>query len=264
MDYESCKQNKFVFSPKESILSCNLCNRMMECVKNSDICFRCQQDPAITISRYDIKKKYKLSENEIEEYKFKCVYTTFINKKYQIVEVEELCEKLTQNFPTSNKKKIAYQKQKKIMDNTRNQKKELDIIKKNVVDNVCLLLCKYNMDISTNIKNKINYQANKYCTNLTVNISSISLLILDNILEYNNQLVKEVERKKDLDFLINYNIDKKYDQVVQNLYVYDDYVKLDKYSLYITYLLILNYLNIFGNDKITISPYKVICYRNII
>lgn len=240
--------------------SCNLCNRRMECVKNSDICFRCQHDSTITITKYDIKKKYKLTENDIETYEFKYIYTTFSNKKYQIIEVEELCKKLTQNLPQSNKKKIAYQKQKKIMDNIRNQKKEINIIKKNIIDNVYLLLRKYNINITPNINSKIIHHTDKYCTDSTINTSSVSLLILDNILEYHDKLTQEIERKKNLDFLVSRDVNKEYTSIVQNLYIYNDYIKFNKYSLYITYLLILNYLNIFGDNKITISPYKVICY----
>ena len=48
------------------------------------------------------------------------------------IEIENLCEELIKNLPSSNKKKIAYIKQKKIMDNIRNKKKELDTMKENI------------------------------------------------------------------------------------------------------------------------------------
>lgn len=243
------------------VKECTQCNKTIEHTQNCDLCFKCQRDPTVTITPCNIKRKYKLSDAEIKSHKFKYVYKTFDQERYSITEVEELCQKIIKDLkPNGRNKKIsAYRKQKHIMDGIREEKKKTGLLKIDVVKCVQSLLLKYDAPINAAIDDKIKYYTDQYCIDTNIDVLSVSLQILNHILDHIAEIEKENQRKIDLDILVNFSVDPKYIPLTKSLDMYNNYIKHNQYSLYVTYFLILNYFQAYNDDQIIMFQRSILC-----
>ena len=77
------------------------------------ICINCQFNPAVMISKSDAKRKFKLSDCDLEKSDLFCISFETIyysGTKYLISDIINLSAELTKNLPNNDKKRQAYLK----------------------------------------------------------------------------------------------------------------------------------------------------------
>ena len=94
-------------------MNCVGCGKEISKRYVDEICVECRFDPLVVISTTEIKKKYRLTDDDINNADlFSITFNTHgnIGTKYLISEIEELVEKLVKDLPESDKKKLIREK----------------------------------------------------------------------------------------------------------------------------------------------------------
>lgn len=211
-------------------MSCVSCNKFTTSFNN--ICIKCSFDPTIVITYTDVKKKYKLTHDDLDGenlYSFNFIVHNNVGTKYLISEIETLAEKLTKDLHSDDKKRQAYLRQKSIMDEIRNNKNKIIEDKKRLLDDINALLPKYGIISCDVVSQQINLIVDDY---FIKNNGSINMLeILDNINRYYQKYKGETERKTTIDDMIYKKINKKYVDKIKNHEIYQQYVKENKCTI---------------------------------
>lgn len=187
---------------------CRGCNEPLSKYISFEICTDCRYDKNIIISRSSAIRKYKLTNEEINNAKLYSIsfrvsgnYGTI----YLIDNIENLAHNLTKNLDDNNKKKKAYIKQKLAREPYKKSKQITNERIKIITDDVNMLLAILDPDISVEtFKNyDIRHEIISLAKNHDMNVMNASTIIYD-------ILNSMYTRKNDLDKLIDDNIDEKY------------------------------------------------------
>jgi len=225
-------------------MKCVVCPGHVE--TDCKLCFRCQHDHQVVISYHEIKAKYKLTDHDIQILDIEPVDPGLDSKIYMISDLHDSLDKCIKKLPDSNKKKHIYMKHQ---ENRQKMQSCKQAIKSDVID----LLDKYSITIDTHIDAKIDEYIDIYCTAspiANINNLEVTMQVINDIDDYNTDLINESNRKKELDDLIALNIDQKYVNMISQMPIYDEYVKLNKHTLNIAFGLISRFVSVHQNNEI--------------
>lgn len=188
------------------------------CDKDSHkkICNTCQFDINITMSKTEVKNKFKLSEDELDDNDYRLNYLDFharyySGRKYIIKNIIELMDDLIKNDIADDRQKRSFLKQKKIYDEYVEKQNQKVLNKQQIKDYLKSIIVKSNlgleagdekyieiiMDSDTELDNEINKQISKYSDN--IDIISVSL----ELIPIAESRIKSIKRKYDFDNLID-------------------------------------------------------------
>uniref|UniRef100_A0A6C0C7L3 Uncharacterized protein n=1 Tax=viral metagenome TaxID=1070528 RepID=A0A6C0C7L3_9ZZZZ len=97
-------------------MRCCCCFKLLRSKSISGICGKCKFDPSLTISTTNAKKKYKLTDDEIEDawlYSFEVSINGHGGYKYLIYDIAELAKNIFAAIDDNDKRKQAYLKNTK-------------------------------------------------------------------------------------------------------------------------------------------------------
>ena len=187
-------------------MSCINCNTTQSVYE--DICKNCRYDPSVVICKSDAKKKYNLTESDLNDINLFSINFTVhrnIGTKYLVSELEQLAIKLGRN-----KELCEY-----LTDCTNR--------KTSIVNNVTILIQKYELVIP-DVDIIINQLAAKYYTNTDMDEHLISIAIINKIKEMDDKVLEKNIRKKKIDDYIGNNIDSHYKENAKSNYAYNQFI----------------------------------------
>lgn len=191
-----------------------------------NICVECKFNPNVVISHTEAKRKYKLTDEEIDSADLFFIQFKIhgnIGTKYLISEIETLADKLTKDIDLCDKRKQAYLKQKEINDKIRDKQNKIEERTQLIKTEILELIKKYGIEINNDIDTYINTLLIK---SDVMNIDNMSVIkMVDNV---NKMYIKNkirYERKARIDRNIEKLFNKKYHQIGYNHYAYREYIE---------------------------------------
>jgi hypothetical protein len=135
-------------------MNCQGCGCDMKYIKSgSGICTICERDIKIIMSVSEVKKTYRLNENDIENVK---KYTIRKQTKYLRKDIHACAQKITESLPSDDKRKIAYTTQQQKY-KTEKDKNDSIVEYKNMVKNTLYkLAAKFDVEINDTSKKIID------------------------------------------------------------------------------------------------------------
>jgi hypothetical protein len=215
-----------------SFLECFHCHKKNYSSKN--LCQECRFDKNIMATFTEIKKKYKLSESQIDHKKV--YHETFRTKygtegtSYYLPDIINFVENISKNLSDTNPVKKAVVKFNNEQNEKQKKEDEENFLFNFIWNDVNSNLCKYNIP-----KDFLNYENTKqillekikiFVKNYTHN-NSQDFFVID-ILEY---LEKIYNRKLEIDEKIEDIIDDRYKQLAKKHVAYKNYIFNSYYDL---------------------------------
>lgn len=206
--------------------------KCFHCHKNSishnSLCNNCRFDKNIMMTATEIKKNYKISEDDIDSNKiynetFKTIYGSY-GKSYYIPELHQYVKNILVKDKISPKY-LIWKKIEEMIDKIESEKENTNKVFKYVMDGIIISLNKYNIpknfieDETMNeiIKNKINNLIENY----NHNIDKFVINILEIIEKFYN-------KKLEIDGKIDEFIDPEFEEEAIKLKCYNDFIYKNK------------------------------------
>ena len=124
-------------------MKCINCDKDLNKMWGDRICKPCRYDPLAMMSYTDVKKKYKLTADELDNADIFYISFTAHNKlctKYLVKHVEKLVYDLTKDLDDKDPRKRAFEKQKRIMDEMKIENSKTNNDKKIMIEYIKELL----------------------------------------------------------------------------------------------------------------------------
>lgn len=208
-----------------------LCN-ISKC-KISELCRDCLFNEEITISLTMVKKKYKLTNVELDksnipEHNYRTTWTTA--SRYLIKDVHALSKKITKKLEYKNPKRKAYEKQDIIIGEIQEKREKIEKRFKYVSECLCDAISKYKKNELLKIKDKmVQVKMCEHASNLDISEDDAVIHSLNYYTTILNELIKREERK-DL-------IEKRMKEMIKKKEMKSGHIKLARshpqYTLYI-------------------------------
>ena len=187
-------------------MSCHFCKSKLKYYEN-DLCTKCKYDSDIVISFSEVKRKYKLTDEDIGNGNLLCIeflmYNTYC-RKYLIDDIEKLACELTENLDINDKRKRAYIKQKNIRDELKRKKQNKEQKMEEIKEYVEISSQKH--DIKIGIDDSIQEMLDKYSESDNISVTYASLKII----LYMEQKIKIIKKQNIRKEEINNFIKNKY------------------------------------------------------
>ncbi len=204
-------------------MKCCHCKKVIPDDSKDDLCNTCYKDKLVCITFTEVATKYKLSGNDLKNIK------TYGSRKYLLSDILALCEKLTKDLPETDKRKIAFKKQKDFIASLKEDNVKRENIKKGLIEAASDLLKKRNVDVQDKyIKELIEDISHNYAKDINTDVFKRSIEISEQVynayLKHQKELKKENELINSIKSLPEYN---KYKDRIKksksfSRYVYED------------------------------------------
>lgn len=190
------------------------------------LCKSCAFDPKVGISLKEVKKRYKLTEEELDEADLFCLsysYKGYNCKKYLVSEVKNLRKKLKALNP-KDKKRIAHPKKRNFRSDDKKDKEEQMFKKEKIKEYVKAFLLKLESSFTIDSPEVIQL-IYKYSQYVSLSILDASNCVYDDMILVKEAKDKEMQAMERLDRLIEDKIGKEYMSDAKNHYSYKRYLK---------------------------------------
>lgn len=225
-------------------MECYNCEKSITKYNKKQLCRECTFDPTIVISLTDVKRKYKLTEKELEEAAlFSITFQIHRNTgtKYIISEVEKLAEEITKDLEDTDKRKIAFLRQKIIMKQIKTEKENLLEKKQKIEEHVKVLMQK--LDHTEDINECLIIELiDKYLKDPNISIFDAAYNVFNDIVKIIEEHKKKREKRENMDILINEKIDRKYIKKAKEHPTYHEYIEKEGLSIKKCYSKIENFI----------------------
>jgi hypothetical protein len=204
---------------------CFHCNKNSSCDK---LCNNCRYDKNVMITATEMKKTYKISEedldkNEIYNEKFKTKYGSY-GRSYYLPDIHKYVKNILMNNK-ENPKYLSLNKVKEMIDEKEHEKEKDKKVYEFVIEGINTNLSKYNIEknfienkiMKELIENKIRGLINSF----SHNIDRFIILALEHIELYHN-------KKIDIDNKINERIEQEFKSEAKSHKCYEDYIFKNK------------------------------------
>lgn len=182
--------------------TCYSCHTPISNRYTDKICKDCRFNPSITISATEAKRKYKLTDNQIDAadlFTIEFSSRFYSGTKYLIEEIEKLAKTQTDDLPANDKRRLAYMKQKGIRDEI-----QKGIDKKNeYINNIKVtlhdILIKLDPTIDVSKDFDIPTLIENYATDITVSPNDMAILISGKVSKLVQDRNIKREKQKEID-----------------------------------------------------------------
>jgi len=215
-------------------MSCVGCKKPVSKRLVAEICVDCRFNQEIVMSTTEAKKRYMLTDNDIAKAKlFSISFNVHgnVGTKYLISEIEQLAYTLSKDLPDTDKRKIAYTKQKAVKDEVKLQKDKLNDLKLKLKDEVMCSLSKYNIPLTKSVIDNIDILIASHCKDCNINVFATATRIIDEVNRAYIAGIEKQQRTTELDDLINKNIDANYIKKAYEIPAYNNYIQNNTYKL---------------------------------
>ena len=208
-------------------MNCISCNKEINSKSTKNICLDCRFDPDVMISYTDVKKKYKLTDDEIDSTKLFFVQFKIhgnIGTKYLRSEIEHLADELTKDLDPYNKKRQAYLKQKELIDEIKKKEEEYINMKKKIKEDVLELVKKYDVVVDDVTKCYVDELFEDI--NVTKEKNRNTMRIVEKVGKWYRKKELKIKKKNKIEKQIKKKIKKKYHQYAFDHNAYQQYINL--------------------------------------
>lgn len=192
-----------------------------------ELCKKCSFDPNIGITLTDVKKKYKLTEDELDDAELFCITfhsNGYSGTKYLIAEVEELAEELTKDLDNTDSRRMAYLKQRNIMSSIKKERQDLLEKKEKIREHVKALLLK--LDLTCTIDHpEVIRLIDKYVKYNSLSIFDAANNVYDDIVQFQEVEKENAGRKEIIDKFLEGKLEDKYFEKAKTLNAYQKYLE---------------------------------------
>lgn len=242
--------------------NCYICNVPIKSYWK--LCSSCNFDPEIMISTTEVKKRYKLTDDDLDNENlffitFEVYHTT--GTKYVAKEIHKLAKKITAKLPDNDKRKIAFLKQEAKMNEIKEQSRQRKERYKSLVETVNSLVTKLDEQkyLTSEVNAYILELINGHVDDPNIRIFETSIKILDYV-KLRIDLIKRCEnRKKRMDAAIESNFEEIYTDKAKERPEYKDYI--DSSGIYDKQDQELRFKQCFNNIKAYVDEIRDIATR---
>jgi hypothetical protein len=181
---------------------CEYCNKIIINKKFDRLCNNCFLDENIMILSSDIRKLYRLNNEDMNSQRMNLLFNAKtercgdINACFYIEDVHKLAKRVAEDLPDNDMKKKAFEKQRILKEQKDIKQKKEQIIYDTVYENIISSLPKYNVPLDFFNLEYTNELFNNFMTNMftvyEVNVNSLTVEALE-------FLVQLYDKKKCID-----------------------------------------------------------------